>query len=210
MKEGDFGKFLRLLTHDLQNQLGAVDLNLQILPTLLADDDPAQATLAPFLARASLGSQDLIESLNDIQFFARAVSREDDGAPVEHTLTRCNLSAKVRDLSMILAKTANTREVSVTTQAPGDICATAESDAIRRAIKIAASEALRSLMPGSKLELIVTESPVPMIEIATSQEGLFEESRPTLAMFLAQEILRPSDARIVYGGRSLQILFRPA
>jgi signal transduction histidine kinase len=206
MKE--VGRFLRLLTHDLQNQAGAIDLNLQMLPTMLPGDHPS----AEFISRAAAASSDLISVLEDVQYFARAVSRADDGEGV--TVTRCDLSAKVRNCALTLGSAAQSRKVTLKTLITGDVYALGESDSIIRAIRILTGEALRSAFSGATVEMIVTASPVPAIEISVSLEGIFDENRTTLATYLAKEILRASKVTMLLiseTGRSrAQLLFQPA
>ncbi len=202
------GQFLRLMTHDLQNIVGGIDLNLQVLPTLLPPGDPA----VDFANRALTASADLISALEDVQFFARAVSRQDDGDPV--VLCRCDLSAKVRDTALVLQAMASARKVSLTTNVGDSVCTMGESDSIRRTIKILAGDAIRSAFPGESVEITVTNLPVPTVEISVSVEGVFDDGRTTLSTYLAREILEASSATVLMNsesGRSrVQLLFRPA
>lgn len=215
MNESDVGKFLRLLAHDLQNQLGAIDLNLQIMPTLLSVDDPASETLAPFLKRASAGSADMIETLGDVQSFARAVSHTDDeGRPERLPVSKIDLSMKTRDCGLHLSPIAASRQVTLKLHIEDGVFATGESESVKRAIKILASEALRSAFPGSSVEILVSGSPIPVIEVAVSLEGIFDEQRPLLSMFLAKELLKDSQVQLLFRSESersaIQLLFQPA
>ena len=194
--------FLRLLAHDLQNQVGAIDLNLQVLPTLLPDTDPSYAKLSPFVERARRAAADLVSMLEDVQHYAR--THEGSQEP-----TRLDLSSCVRDISLAMASLAASREIKLVTRITEGIFALAEAEAVRRSIKILMSEAMRSAFPGSTVEIAVTNAPVPMIEVRTSVEGIFDESRPTVATFLVREVLKASDVTILFPA-SAQILFKPA
>ncbi len=199
MNESEVGNFLRLLTHDLQNQLGAVDLNLQIIPTLHSAEDPLMKTLLPFVSRASMASQDMIETLSDVQSFARSVSQL-DGEPSEApNLTRTNLSTKVRDCALILTSAAKNRAVTLLTAIEDDIMATVESEAVHRSIKILANEALRASFPDSTVVLSAFFSnSVPTVEISTTQEGVFDDHRPMLTIYLVRQLLELSQAKFIF------------
>jgi signal transduction histidine kinase len=212
MNDSEFGNFLRLLTHDLQNQLGAIDLNLQIVPTLAPEDDATMKAFAPFLGRAGLASADMIDTLQDVQAFARSVSRIDDSGVVhEVTMTKCDLTSKVRECAMILAGAAKDREVTLLTSLIDDVSALGETDTIRRSIRILASEALRASFPGSVVELKVFKTPVPTVEIATSQEGVFDEHRPLLSMYLVRQLLEATKTTMLFvssvNRSAVQLLF---
>jgi signal transduction histidine kinase len=206
MKEA--GRFLRLLAHDLQNQAGAVDLNLQILPSVL----PEEFANSEFILRAMASSRDLLAVIEDIQYFARAASREDDAEAVP--LVSCDLSTKVRDCALSLQASAVARRVTLRAVATEDVHALGESDSIRRTIQILTSEAIRSAFPESTVEMIVTSKPVPTIEITVSVEGIFEEARTTLATYLAKAISRSSNVTMLLRSDSgisrVQLLFQPA
>lgn len=205
MNDAEMGRFLRLLAHDLQNQVGAIDLNLQVLPSMLDDGDPALVTLTPFMSRASAAAHELSDSLSDVQAFARAVSREDDGLPIN--LARVDLGALVRDHARVIAGVAKERRIQVKTG--GDAHATGEVDALRRALKIMVNEALRGLLPDSTLEMIVSTQPVPVIELKTSLDGLFDDSRQTLPVYMVRELLRWSQGRLLLNGACAQLMFQP-
>jgi signal transduction histidine kinase len=195
------------MTHDLQNQIGAIDLNLQILPTILPENHPS----ADFVARAATASADLISALEDVQYFARAVSRDDDGEPVQ--LVKFDLSQKVRDTALELGSMAQVRKIQLRSMAGEEICAVGEADSVRRAIRMLAGEAVRASFPGSTIDLIVLDSPVPSVEISVSVEGVFEESRTTLATYVAKEILEASRVTVLLSSEPtrsrVQLLFQP-
>ena len=74
------------------------------------------------------------------------------------------------------------------------------------------SEALRSAFPETTIDVSVTASPVPTVEIGVSIEGIFEESRETVSIYLARQLL--GDGKLLLSSTanrsSAQILFAPA
>jgi hypothetical protein len=200
MKESEVEKFLMLLAHDLQNQIGAVDLNLQIIPTLLPDESFTLATILPFVSRASLASQDMIETLGDLQIFARSVSRLDENGDKEvPKLARLDLSMNVRDCALVLGSAAMSRQVKLLTAIEDGVTARGEPDIVHRAIKILANEALRASFPESTVVLSAFyREACPVVEISTSQEGVFDDSRSMLSVFLVRQLLEASQAKLVF------------
>lgn len=220
MRENEVGKFLRLLTHDLQNQLGAVDLNLQVIPSVVDESTPTYKTIHPFILRAEQASHDMIESLIDVQAFARLVSQKDEAGEdlASPELIEIDLSSKVFDCVMILASTAKSRDLIVKSGSKERVLSRGVSDDVRRALKIVATELLRTSFPGSEISVeALMDQGVPVVELGSTQEGLLDPNRQTLALFLAGELLKHSSASFDFvsaadlaGPSRLRIRFQPA
>lgn len=211
----DVGRFLRLLTHDLQNQLGALDLNLQVIPSLVRPDDPTLLAIEPFLGRAAVAAADLNDMLVDVQVFARLISAEDDGASVPTASSRIDLTLKVQDCALTLASSALARGIELKADCAPDVTASGLPEDVRRALKILVVDALRGSFPGTVVSVSChyDSSEIPVVEVATTQEGLFEPKRQTLARFLAEQLLSLSQVRIDFvngpGRSSLKLSFQP-
>lgn len=199
-KRTDVGSFLRLLAHDLQNQLGAIDLNLQVIPSLVCADDPTLLTINPFLSRASLAATDLNDMLVDLQSFARLISETDDqGASAPSSeLTKLDLSGKVRECGLALGSAAKARGIDLEVRPGQNVFARGAADNVRQALKILVRDALSGSFPGSIVTVETLSAPTPVIDITSTQEGLFEENRVTLASFLAKRLLEASNVSLEY------------
>lgn len=216
MTGNEIAKFLRLLAHDLQNQLGAVDLNLQVMPSLAPESDPSMQLLLPFIARASMASQDLIETLGNVQSFASSICQSDDRdffAPPR--LSELNLSRKAQDTARVLAAAALERRIKLQTAINDGVKGLGESESVHRSIKILTSEALRSSFPESVVALSAFFSGLtPIIEVSTTQAGIFDEQRSMLSIILVRQLLNSAGVKLVFvetdARSSVQLHFQTA
>lgn len=203
MTPKELSEFLRLLAHDLQNQIGSVDLNLQVLPTLLESTSPAaqevSKEIAPFISRASLSASEMIETLSDVQRFAYSL-----GGTAQPHQAQLDLAALLRDALLHLKPSAEARGLTVSLGSVEEGTVLAERDGVLSAVRLFAGEALRSSFPNSTLILSSCKSAARLnsvgdqfsILIEASQGGLFEAERPTLATFLAKEALKASNVEV--------------
>ncbi len=197
MSGHELGKFLKLLAHDLQNQLGAIDMNLQVIPDLADENDETMKMIEPFVARASLASKEMIETLTDLQAFASLVSKKeaDNGGVSKPPSTEFDLGRAVEDCGLLLAAAAKSRELTLTTKTEASVVALANPDDVRRTIKILSTELLRTSFPGSVITIeAVMAGDHPVVEFRSTQEGLFDSNRQTLALYLATRMLENSAA----------------
>ncbi|RYZ70279.1 MAG: HAMP domain-containing histidine kinase [Proteobacteria bacterium] len=200
MDQKQVSEFLRLLAHDLQNQIGAVDLNLQIMPTLLEDKTgksliDEKHPLHSFMARAAVSATEMIETLTDVQKFAYSIG--DKQAPV---LAPTDISTLARDCVLALGRPLAAREVTIEVGESATGSAAVDRDSVSRAVRLLVAEAARSSFPGSKITLNSTtdDKNQSTLTIHTNQDGLFDEQRPTLALFLAKEALKPSKVELQF------------
>lgn len=195
MTEKELSSFLRLLAHDLQNQIGAVDLNLQILPSMLGNGAGVSAEAQAFIDRAALSTTEMIETLSDLQRYAHALSREKTP-----TLSELDLPTLLRDCMLLLTPKADARKLTLNLGVVTEGTVTAERDAVVNAIRLFAAEALRCSFPGDKLTLSAGKGDDgrASLTLHASQEGLFEPHRPNLATFLATEMLKSSNVELQY------------
>jgi signal transduction histidine kinase len=210
MTPKEVSEFLRILAHDLQNQIGAVDLNLQIMPTLADANDKTIQALSPFISRASVSASEMIETLTDVQTYAYSITD-----PADRVLTEVDLAALSRDCILAMASKSQVREVTLSLGETSEAFALIDREGVSRGIKLLVTEAMRSSFPGCLVTLssALTEKSLPSITIHATQEGLFEATRPTLAVFLAREALKASSPEFQYftgGTRSVLRLVFPA
>ncbi len=191
MTDLELGSFLKLLAHDLQNQLGVVDLNLQIIPDLISGDDPTFKAIAPFLKRASSGAADLNEMLLDLQVFTQILGTK------SFRLADVNISDQVRACADELAGAAKDRQIAFRVTAPENVHVLGAAELIARALKSLVADTLRSSPAESIVTVNCLSGVTPTIEITSTQEGLFDAGRPNLVRFLAERLLVTSGATVV-------------